>query len=148
MKTRAKILSLFFVIRGYNLTDEEVRLPKTEKNMEMVNMVKKPKSKATKYTVARVGWENENPFKSIVLLSMKERKELDVGVQEVVKVKKGRKSSLALVHIQFKDLLGHDKVCSVNEILAKELKLAPNDKVEVTKEVTETEYSEFMSRRA
>ena len=111
-------------------------------------MAKKPKKKANKYRVAKVGWENENHLKSVILLSRKERTELGVDVQAVVKVKKGRKTVLAFVWQQFRELLGQDKICTVNKILQKELKLKLNDKVEISKEVTETEHKEFVGENA
>jgi len=105
-------------------------------------LIKIAKKKNT-YKVARIGWENENPFVNIVLLSRKERQNLEIDKGKPVKVKKGKKSEVAIVEIQFRDLLSQESVCTLNKKLSDKLGAGEGDTVEISKEVTESEYAEF-----
>jgi len=98
------------------------------------------------FEVKRVGWASQNDVKGVILLSAKERRSLDVGLMSIVKVNNGDKSALAFVHKQFRDLLNMDRVCSVNNALARQLEVAEGSKVTISKVVTETEARNFMYR--
>jgi len=100
-------------------------------------------TKPNKFEVARIGFENENPTCDIVLLSRKERANLDVEVASPVKVKKGRKVQIAVVQIQFKDLLNQESICTMNTKLSESLGVKVGDKVTISKEVTETEWNDY-----
>jgi len=102
-----------------------------------------PRTTLPKYEVGIVGWENENPITPIVLLSLRERTKLDVKVGQPVKVKKGRKTAIAIVNVQFKQCVGTENLCSLNSKLATSIEFASGETVKLDKAVTESEYSAF-----
>ena len=95
------------------------------------------------YQVALVGWARENPITPIVLLSLRERTKLDVKIGQPVKVKKGRKTQIATVQMQFKECLGMEDHCSINTALSTALEFTNGDKVKIDVRVTESEYEAF-----
>jgi hypothetical protein len=106
------------------------------------------------YNIVQIGWENENPLIGIVLLSKAEREKLDVERNDVVRVKYEHKTALALVERQFKAHVGAEGKCTVNTKLATEIAapdgtneadvgIAVGAQVEITKDVTESEYARF-----
>lgn len=123
---------------------------KPEPNKEAKPVVKptegtQPKQTFEKqYTVAKIGWEGENPVTPIVLLDKKERDALQLGTTSMVKVKKvgSPTTSIAIVQLQFKQLVGLE-VATLNTNLARKLGVAVNDKVEIVKGVLESEAQAF-----
>jgi len=98
-----------------------------------------------KLKVVKVGFDNANNFVDIVLLSLKQRQEFDIGITTAVKVKKGKKEQIAIVHLQLREFAQDLDVCCVNEKLGKALGLKEGDKVTISKEVTESEYNTYMA---
>lgn len=94
--------------------------------------------------VKKIGWENMNIEKPLILMAEKDRNRFGIKRASVVKITKGIVTSLAIVEIQFWDLIPLDKVCTVNGVLAKRLNLQLGDKVEISKEVTESEYRQMI----
>lgn len=116
------------------------------KSKEETGKAKKPAKKkkiTAEYKVIKVGYPRENPKGNIILLSKKERKELNVELNSVVKLLNATKKEIAIVQKQLQEYVGEGKVCTLNSVLAKKLGLKENDNVEVTKEVTETEYKKY-----
>lgn len=106
------------------------------------------------YNIVQIGWENENPIIGIVLLSKAERERLDVDINDVVRVKREGKAALALVERQFKAHVGAEGKCTINTNLAQaimspdganegDLGISVGDNIEITKDVTESEYARF-----
>lgn len=98
-----------------------------------------------KYKVVKLGWENENPLIPMVCVSIVERKKIGVEVKQPVRVKKGSKKSIAIVQQQFKEFVGKKETCTLNNKLAQLLSAGVNDKVEIDKELTESEYQAFQA---
>lgn len=103
------------------------------------------------YKVARVGWTQENSLLPIVCMSKKERDALGIEIAKYVKVKKVVEianqpvavESLAIVQVQFKDLLG-EEVVALSTKLAEALEVTTDSLVTISKDVTESESEAFM----
>jgi hypothetical protein len=83
-----------------------------------------------KFEVGKVGWDAENPFVPIICLDKKVRQELGVEEKAMVYVKTDAHKVLAVVQIQFWDLVGTRK-CTLNNKLAQALDVNIGEKVEI-----------------
>lgn len=96
-----------------------------------------------KYKVVKIDWENANNITPIVCLSLTDRRQIEIDIRQPVKVKKDKKESIAIVQPQFKEHVGKKLICTLNKKLAGLLGAELGDKVEITKELTESEYEAF-----
>jgi len=98
-----------------------------------------------KYKVAKIGWENENPFIDVLLISKSEREKQNIDLHSPVNVKKGKIVQIAIVDKQFRELIGKAGVCTVNQKLAKTLKLKIGSVVELENGVTESQFARYQT---
>lgn len=98
-----------------------------------------------KFEVGKVGWDNENYVIPIILLDKKTRASLNISENDVVRVINGANKSLAVVQIQFWELVGTKK-CSINNKLQTLLDVNKGEKVTVDTDVTDEEKAGFMPR--
>ena len=93
--------------------------------------------------VGRIGWDNENPIIPILLLDKKTRMELALEVGNLVAVTKGSKRTVAIVQLQFWELVGTGK-CTINKKLGELIAdVAVDDLVTISKDVLESEKLAF-----
>ncbi len=95
-----------------------------------------------KFEIGKVGWHDQNPMIPLVLLDKKTRTALEIKVRDIVRVKHGANESLALVHIQFWELVGTKKI-TANAKLSKTIDVNVGDKVWVSTSVTDEEKKQF-----
>jgi hypothetical protein len=98
-----------------------------------------------RFEVGKVGWENENFMIPIILLDKKTRAQLKINERDVVRVKNGVNKSLAVVQIQFWELVGTGK-CTINNKLQNLLDVNKGEKVTVDTDVPDEEKAELMPR--
>lgn len=103
----------------------------------------KAKVNTPKAKVVMVGWHNENPNVNIILLSKRERQRIGINEKSPVKVKHGKEEQIAVVGIQFREHIAEQNACSLNTKLAYSLSVKVGDKVQISPEVTESEYKAF-----
>jgi hypothetical protein len=82
--------------------------------------------------VVKIGWEQENPIIPVVLLDKGTRTALAVEVGAKVNVSRDGKTSPAVVHLQFRNLIRSG--ASVNTALAGALGISQEDTITITKE--------------
>jgi len=100
-----------------------------------------------KYNVARIGWENQNDVFPVILLSKSDRDRLGLNEGDPVKVylieDEIEVGVISAVGKQFKDLLGKENICSVSGQLAEKLRIIVGSEVNITRNLTESEYKQF-----
>jgi hypothetical protein len=101
------------------------------------------------YTTKKIGWENENNDQNVVLLRRKDRETEQMPTNSIVKVTatKGaaKISALAIISVQFREFIADENVTTVNTKLAKALGIELGEKIEISKEVTESEHDAFIA---
>lgn len=108
-------------------------------------MTTKGEKKMVKYKVAKIGWDNENPFVDVLLISKKQRESVPVDLNSPIFVKKGKKRQIAIVCKQFRELVGEKGVCSINKALAEKLGVKRGNIVEIENGVTESEWARYQA---
>lgn len=109
-----------------------------------------------KLQIVQVGWQNEANFVPLVCMDKKNRNKLGIKPHDCVNVSFGKKKSIALVVVQFREHVGIEKVCTISTKLAKEIKVAEGKKVTIDTDVDKAEaqklkanipssFGEFMS---
>lgn len=83
-----------------------------------------------KFKVERVGWENQNNTVPMVLMDKKLRIKLNVEKEGFVRLVSDGRAVVAVVNIQFKDLIGKD-VLTLNKSTALFLGVNEGDLLEV-----------------
>lgn len=99
------------------------------------------------YKVEKIGWDNQNDVFPIILLSKVDRDRLGLNEGDPVKVylvdEEIEVGVISAVGKQFQDLLGKDRICSINGQLAERLKLIVGSEVNLERNLTESEYNQF-----
>ena len=100
-----------------------------------------------KYKIAKIGWEDENDMFPMILLSKSDRDRLGLNEGDPVKVYivegEIQIGVLSAVGKQFKDLIGKKDICSINGQLAEKLRVIVGSEVNLTRNLTESEYNQF-----
>lgn len=94
-----------------------------------------------RYEVARVGWDGEIAL-PIILIDKNERESIGVAVRDVVTVKHNANKTLAVVAVQFRDLIKSGKA-TVSSNLSKLLDCIENDTVEIIGQCSQEEKLAF-----
>jgi hypothetical protein len=100
------------------------------------------------FEVKKIGFgDGENTIIPIICLRKADRVELGTDLKKPVKVRirngEVEAVAIALVQLQFRDFVGEQASCSVNTKLAEMLSLTQGSKVEISNDVTESEYEAF-----
>jgi len=104
---------------------------------------RKPMQKQKQFVVKKVGWDNENQYINLVLLSKKERNGIGTEIRKPVKVIAKDRKEVAITHIQFQEYVNDKGVCVLGSRLAAKLGVKKGDKVVIDRLVTESEFTNY-----